>query len=300
MGYLRFTLALALSMLIAACASTGSRNGSEERSSNRVQQAKEPSLREMNDPEYLLQHGGPWVQDSTEHFDFYFYQGVSPQRVEQIKAAQEANYTKVVRFMGLAKDHRLPRIRYWLFRNKAEKARKTKVDGDAHTITSFASVYHTDTQSAIGAQEVGHILTVDQWGFISNTNGFSLLVEEGFNIYIDEEDYWVGTLGEVPYDSLAVFALTTPEHCPTFTIVHLAREGEDNEWGTSQARMSGAFIQWLIETYGIGRFAALWRESSRHEATNLGLFSQIYGKELERLAQAFYEYLGLREIACEG
>lgn len=251
---------------------------------------------EMNRPSYLIEYSGPWVRDSSARFNYVFFEGASADLIEDVKAAQAVNYQYIARRMGAAADS-LPRVNYFLFEDKDEKTRKTKVASDAHAIGDYASVYHLPT-NATGGQEVGHILTMSAWGNIPNGNGLVLLVEEGFNFYIDEERYWVQEQGKAPFDSLATRALSHPEYGCRFVPDHLAQEGEDNDWSTEQAMVSGAFVRFLIERYGVDRFAELWRRATHHTQTNTEVFTQTYEKPLAALSKAFYDWLGLDAIAC--
>lgn len=254
------------------------------------------TLMEMNDPKYLLARSGPWGTDSTRHFDFYFYEGIDSSFAESIKTAQEANYSRITKSMGLENADGLPRIQFWLFRDKDEKIKKTKVSSDAHALPPYSSVYHLP-RNALGGQEVGHILTASQWGFIKNSNGLSLLVDEGFNFYIDEETFWVPA-GSAPFDSVAVMALSNKEYCRRHTVTHLAHESEDGNWDTSQAKVAGAFVRFIIDQYGTKRFGDLWRGAKGKKETDLSVFEPVYGKPLDQLGKEFYEHLGLNGDPC--
>ena len=238
-----------------------------------------------------MEEGRPWSMVSTQHFDFYFHEAIDSALRTAVVEAQERSYGAVMRYMEVSGGNG-PRIRFWLFPDKATKQDQTGSAASAHAIIEYRSVYHIPA-NAVAAQEVAHQLTVHFWGKIPNTNGMSLLVEEGFAYHI-EEDFWLTFPGQLPFDSVAMLGVTHSEYCGHFSITNLAHEGEDNSWGTEQAQVAASFVGWLIRTYGISRFGELYRLVARDSVTNLTHFAETYGTNLRGLAQEFHSYLGVR------
>lgn len=133
-------IALAILVLLAGC------TVAPQSAAQKGPADEAPSLMEMNSPSYLIEHSGPWVRDSSAHFRYFFFEGVTD-LIEKVKAAQEVNYRYIARRMGVAADS-LPTVNYFLFRDKDEKIRKTKVGSDAHALPDYAS--HLPTNATGG------------------------------------------------------------------------------------------------------------------------------------------------------
>ncbi len=68
---------------------------------------------------------------------------------------------------------------------------------------------------------------------------------------------------------------------------------------TSQAKVAGTFVRFLIDQYGTKRFGDLWRGAKGKKETDLSVFEPVYGKPLDQLGKEFYEHLGLSGDSCK-
>ncbi|MCB0632297.1 MAG: hypothetical protein R2824_11425 [Saprospiraceae bacterium] len=252
---------------------------------------KNGDIMELNSTEFLVK-SNTWNLETTDHFKFYFDMAISDELRNRTKEAQELNYRELAKLMGI-KNETFERINFWLFKDKAQKIALTLVDSDAHAISTFPSVYYLP-KNATGAQEVGHVMTQKLWGFIPKTSNYSLLIDEGFNFYIDDERFYGGNLLVDARDIL----IENPE----FDLAGLiaANNGrkltgvETGSHDLNESLLAGAFVKFMIMEYGIDQFEKLWKLAVQHDVAALQIFEKIYGKSLVVLNEEFKA--GLRQM----
>lgn len=246
---------------------------------NSVRNLKTGTLLEMNTEAFLVQNN-TWNLKTTEHFKFYFDISISDSLKHKVVTVQEKNYKKLVKLMSI-ENRKLPTVTYFLFKDKAQKTQLTQVEADAHKIEN--NVYHLP-KNALGKQEVGHIITHNAWGFIPNDSDYALIVDEGFNYYVDEKDFYDMDF----YD----FVKNVYNKNPDFTLNYLVSEdrGKRINGGHDQilSYIAGGFTKYLIKHYGISKFEKLWAFAREGKDS---IYKEIYNKTLTELDSDFKKYL---------
>lgn len=245
---------------------------------------KTGDIMEMNSEKFLLRNNG-WNLETTEHFKFYFDLATDPELRQETMAAQENNFQELARLMGIPLDGK-DKILFYLFRDIEQKKILTLVDSDAHAISDFPAVYHLPFNST-GGQEVGHVMTQKYWGSIPKTSNYSLIIDEGFNFYIDDERFYKGALWNQ--------ALKSKKENQEITIeaLILANNGEKLEGvenGSHQldeSFIAGAFVKFIIDNYGISKFEALWRSAAIDARAQSQIFDKVYGKSITEISEEF-------------
>lgn len=258
------------------------------RTPNEVRVLRTGTLMEMNSEKYLVSNNS-WNLKTTSHFKFYFDQSIPEDFRKEIMDAQETNFSEISRLMGMV-DNSIERIKFWVFKNREQKKQITLIDSDAHAISTFPSVYYLP-KNATGGQEVGHVMTQKYWGFIPKTSNYSLIIDEGFNYYIDDDRFYEGKLSK--------YAKRVKEENNEISIPKLitVNNGEKLEGVDSSSHnqnksfLAGGFVKYLIETYGIEDFGKLWRLAVENPIAKPEIFKQIYGKDLVGLNNEFEKKL---------
>lgn len=226
---------------------------------------------EMNSEEFLVQNN-TWNLKTSDNFKFYFDKSIDSKLAKEVSEIQEENFSQIVKLMGIKK-HEYPKIIFFLFKNKNQKLTLTQVGSDAHAIAP--NVYYLP-KNAKGGQEVGHVITQAVWGFIPNDSEYALLIDEGFNYYIDNVKFYDGKLDE--------YALEYINSNPEFKITDLTKNGNGlrNNGGHNQnvSYVAGSFVKYLIEKYGTKKFGDIWKSAVKDSEPE---FKNIYGKELKQI-----------------
>lgn len=248
-----------------------------------IRPIKTGDIMEMNSKEFLVQNN-TWNLQTTEHFKFYFDKNIDVDLRAAVIKAQEINYSEIVKLMNL-EDLQMEKINFWVFKNKEQKFQLTKVNSDAHAISTFPSVYYLP-KNALGAQEVGHVITQSQWGFIPKTSNYALIIDEGFNYYIDNERFYKNDL----YSSVKRLSATDPVNVMeliTRNSGNIIKGVETGSHELNESLISGAFVQYLIENFGIDKFADLWKKAVKSEYADPNIFPEIYDRSLQSLSDDF-------------
>jgi len=242
---------------------------------------------EMNSEEFLISNNS-WVLKSTEHFKFYFDKSIDENFQQKIIIEQELNYKEISNLMALDEQN-ISKINFWLFKDKDQKKKLSLVGSDAHAISTFPSVYYLP-KNATGAQEIGHVLTQINWGFIPKTSNYALIIDEGFNYYIDSERFYK----EKIIDKLR--ALDSNKEVNITKIIE-ANNGKrikgvlTGSHEVNESIVSGAFVEFMINNYGIYKFSKLWKKAVESETADSTIFKEIYGKNAEELNNEFISLL---------
>jgi hypothetical protein len=249
-----------------------------------IRELRTGDIMEMNSEEFLVSNN-TWDLITTKNLKFFFDKAISKELQQETIKAQETNFNEILRFMGI-QNKGLTRINFYLFKDKEQKKLLTQVDSDAHAISTFPAVYYLPINSK-GAQEVGHVMTQKYWGFIPKTSNYSLLIDEGFNYYIDDERFYNGTLCDKALNAyaenqnLTINELVLMNNGTKITGV----VGGSHKQNVSD--ISGCFVKYLIQQYGSEKFGQLWRLASNNESARPELFEEIYNIELAKISKEF-------------
>lgn len=266
------TYILAL-VLLSSCSNKLYKTETEERV------LKTGTLMEMNSEEFLVQNN-TWDLKTSDNFKFYFDKSIDSKLAKEVKEVQEDNFLRIVKLMGI-KENEYPKITYFLFKDKNQKLTLTQVGSDAHAIAP--NVYYLP-KNAKGGQEVGHVITQTVWGFIPNDSEYALLIDEGFNYYIDNDKFYDGKLDE--------YALEYISSIQEFKITDLTKNGNGlrNNGGhnLNESYVAGSFVKYLIKEYGAKKFGAIWKSAVKDSEPE---FKKIYGKELNQIGDEYINSL---------
>lgn len=240
------------------------------------------SLMEMNNPEYLLKDSLFWNIHESKHFIYYSSKKVERDLIMPIIENQEINIQHIAKIMDINNIETLPKINIWIFNSDTEKYLKTQVKSNAHTLTEYWSVYY-NKDNATGAHEIGHLMSQHFWGYLKSKK-YDFLLQEGFAFYIDETRFFKydlfkkakGILGNEKY-----------------RISTIVKENNNSDY-EDKAIVCGAFIKYLITSYGVENFASLWKIVGEND----NAFNTIYNKSLSDLENEFYAFLGMGKVTA--
>lgn len=269
-------------ILIVSCSSSKKINND---GASRI--LKTGDIMEMNSEEFLVRNN-TWQLQSTKHFKFFFDKSIDSDLQENVLKSQELNYKDISRLMGLD-ETKSSQINFWLFKDRAQKKELTLVDSDAHAISTISSVYYLP-KNATAAQEVGHVLTQSFWGFIPKTSNYALVIDEGFNYYIDSKRFYKISMKD---------KLKTLNQSQLINIVSIINANNGNRINgvatgsheVNESLISGAFVEFLIEEYGVSNFSKLWKEATKSESANTNIFKMAYNKDLSQINKEFLSIL---------
>lgn len=270
----KYIILFALAFTISSCA--------QKPYSRKV---KESSIMDMNSTYYLVQNN-TWNLVSTEHFKFYFDKAIPEEIKQGIKDSQEENFKELATLMGLSEEDQKIKISYWLFKDRAQKRKLTKVDTDAHVLSDLKAVFHLP-KNAKGGQELGHLLTQNFWGFIPKTSNYSLIIDEGFNYYIDDARFYNNKLTS---DAKAILASDDSLSASKLIKRNDGEKVSGVSTGSHQlneSKIAGAFVKYLIETHGIAKFQELWKLATQNPTAKASIFKKVYGTSLKKINQEF-------------
>jgi len=259
------TTVILISLIISCSSSNKIKNNNE------IRILKTGTIMEMNSEDFLI-HNNTWNLQSTKNIKFYFDKELSESFKNEVMKVQQENYLHITDLMEINEDT-FPNITFFLFKDKTQKKLLTKLDGDAHAINP--NVYYLP-KNAKGRQEIGHVITQTIWGFIPNDSEFALLIDEGFNFYLDDNKFYKGKLDE--------YALEYINSHKEFDITDLTKNGKGlrNNGGHSlnESYVAGSFAKYLIKEYGIEKFGKLWNLAVVEANPR---FEKIYNKELSQI-----------------
>jgi hypothetical protein len=230
---------------------------------------------EMNNPKYLLKDSLYWNKYESEHFIYYSSKKVDEELIKPIIENQEMNINHIARIMHINNIDTLPKINFWIFNSDYEKYKKTQVNSNAHTLTEYWSTYY-NKDNATGAHEVGHLMSQHFWGY-PKTKKFDFLMQEGFAFYVDETKFFKFDFYETAKEIL---------EDDSYRISTIIKENNNNDY-EDKAIVCGAFIKYLITSFGIENFTKLWKTIEEDDIT----FKTIYGKKFSNLENDFYTFL---------
>jgi len=237
------------------------------------------SLMEMNRPEYLLKDSLFWNRYESKHFIYYSSKKVNTDLIKPIIENQEINIIHIAKIMDVKNIDTLPKIKLWIFNSDKEKYLKTQVKSNAHTLTEYWSTYY-NKDNAAGAHEIGHLMSQHFWGYLKSKK-YDFLLQEGFAFYIDETKFF-----KFDFYKKAKGILRNEK----YRISTIISENNNDDY-ENKAIVCGAFDKYLITTFGIEKFASLWKCIEENE----NVFNVIYNKRLSDLENDFYTILEIKE-----
>jgi hypothetical protein len=237
------------------------------------------SLMEMNKPRYLLKDSLFWNKYESKHFIYYSSKKVDNDLIKPIIENQEINIIHIAKIMKLNDIDTLPKINFWIFNSDNEKYLKTQVNSNAHTLTEYWSTYY-NKDNATGAHEIGHLMSQHFWGYLKSKK-YDFLMQEGFAFYIDENRFFTFDF----YNKTKVIIRNEK-----FKISAIIAENNNTNY-ENKALVCGAFVKYLITTYGIENFASLWKSIEEND----NVFNTIYDKKLSDLETDFYTFLAIKD-----
>jgi len=235
---------------------------------------------------------------STPHFDIYYSTGSSAARdIAKIAEQRDLGYQAIIAFLGATGG---PRIRLIFFEDANTKAVWAMHQGDGMAYgTTIIEVYN-DVVQLDPFHEVTHILT-------GPTGSPPAILEEGFAVYMSEH------LGAPPLKSLGGGDLPTYERVRQLGAqskwIPLAELLTYTDIGSEQSQPliaypeAGAFVKFLVDTYGKDEFLAAFKELRNSDdrgvqQQNVAALERICGRPLPELNRAWLAAMGIEEVAA--
>jgi len=235
------------------------------------------SLMEMNNPGYLLKDALLWNKYESRHFIYYSSKKVDDDLIKRVIENQELNIAHIAKIMHIDNIDTLPKINLWIFNSDYEKYLKTQVNSNAHTLTEYWSVYY-NKDNAGGAHEIGHLMSQHFWGYLKSVK-YDFTIQEGFAFYADETRFF-----KFNYYEEAKSILQNDE----YRISTIIKSNSNNDY-KNKAVVCGAFVKYLITSFGIEKFADLWKTIGEDDYA----FKVIYNIKFSDLENNFYTFLEL-------
>ncbi|HNV82546.1 MAG: hypothetical protein GX467_11065 [Rikenellaceae bacterium] len=240
------------------------------------------TLMEMNRPSYLLKDTSFWTSIEDKYFRLHISNSITDSEYpHKLQVAQQGVFNHLFKLMEIKEPiDSLPLIDIFIFKDIEEKYSKTQVKSSAHSIPPYYAAYYL-TVNAGGAHEIAHILNSHLWCSFSNEQ-FDMLLNEGFSFYSDE-----GIIFKFDFYETAKQILKSKKYQINRIISSSAGDSYEK-----QAFVSGAFVKYLIETYGIEKFGELWLSINKEEADE-EVFKVVYNQSISNLESNFYLKVGV-------
>lgn len=238
------------------------------------------SLMEMNKPGYLLRTSNKWSTIEEEKFRLHISKSIEDENFnKKLQSAQIKIFDHLLKLikLGETKDS-LPKIEIFVFKDMDEKYENTQVRASAHALPPYYAAYYIK-DNAEGAHEITHILNSHFWKPFTNGK-YNMLLNEGFSFYSDE-----GIIFKFDFYQKARNILKDK----SYQIKKIATSSAGNSY-EKKAFVSGAFVKYLIESYGILKFKELWIEINNKETESFA-FEKNYNLSLQELEREFYAKL---------
>lgn len=214
-----------------------------------------------------------WKEKETEHYLFHYKaNSLAEQEIQQIIELQESCFKEITVKLEFIPD---VKIIYWLCDTREEVKRISGYEYETNGVTflelenpTIYAVYNEDVK-CVGAHEDAHAISY-QW-----TYSYSIAMVEGLAMYFDKE-WW-----KIPNELCTrVYIEDKKYEKVEFLIL-------DEKFYEIDDRISypimGAFTAFLIETYGMEKFQAVYGEYEDLAQK----FREIYKKELCALEEEF-------------
>jgi len=240
------------------------------------------SLMEMNKPSYLLKDSSAWNSVEEKYFRLHISNSIEDDKFsDELRLTQQRVFNHLFRLMEIEEQlDTLPKVDIFVFKDIDEKYLKTQVQASAHALPPYYAAYYVK-DNAEGAHEITHILDSHFWSPFSNGK-FGMLLNEGFSFYSDE-----GIIFKFDYYEKAKKILKNED----YQISKIISSAAGNSY-EKKAFVSGAFVKYLIENFGINKFKELWLEVNK-EKMSISVFDDIYNQPFDDLEKRFYKQIGL-------
>ncbi|MEN6453332.1 MAG: hypothetical protein ABFD10_03670 [Prolixibacteraceae bacterium] len=240
------------------------------------------SLMEMNKPSYLLKDSNAWSSIEEKYFRLHISSSIKDSKfIDGLRLTQQSIFNHLFKLMEIEEQlDTLPKVDIFVFKDINEKYLKTQVKASAHSLPPYFAAYYIK-DNAEGAHEITHIL--DSYFWCPFINGeYGMLLNEGFSFYSDE-----GIIFKFDYYEKAKKILKNEDYQISKIVTSTAGDSYEKK-----AFVSGAFVKYLIENYGINKFKELWIEINKEEIIN-SVFDDVYNQSLKDLEKKFYEQIEL-------
>ena len=237
---------------------------------------------EMNKPSYLLKDSIAWTSIEDTYFRLHISNSIKDSEyLERLMKTQQDIFIHLFKLMEIEEQSdSLPKIDIFVFKDIEEKYLKTQVKASAHALPPYYTAYYIK-DNADGAHEITHILDSHFWCPFSNGK-FGMLLNEGFSFYSDE-----GVIFDFDYYDKAKKILKNED----YQISKIVSSTAGNSY-EKKAFVSGAFVKYLIESFGIKKFKELWLKVSKDKIDNT-VFDIVYNQSFVDLESNFYQQIGL-------
>ena len=213
------------------------------------------------------------VQFESEHYIFrYGANTKAEQDIVKIATYQESCFQYICSVLGVTPEFK---IEYYLCDSPEEVGR---IYGDNDPCNGFAALpnkiyaVYNEQVKCVGFHEDAHIIS-----FTINRPACPAITE-GLAMYFDRKWWAIQNLDWTGY------FLKTGRYIGIDKM--LSREGFFSEDCSITYPIMGAFTDWLIATYGIGRYMQMYKQKNIAEAMPL-----VYQKTPEELNKAFTDYV---------
>ncbi len=241
------------------------------------------TLMEMNKPSYLLKDSIAWTSIEDMYFRLHISNTIKDSKyAERLRKTQQEIFIHLFKLMKIEEQSdSFPKIDIFVFKDIEEKYLKTQVKASAHALPPYYTAYYIKG-NAEGAHEITHILDSHFWCPFSNGK-FGMLLNEGFSFYSDE-----GVIFDFDYYEKAKNILKNED----YQISKIVSSTAGNSY-EKKVFVSGAFVKYLIENFGINKFEELWLEINK-EKISISVFDDVYNQSFGDLESKFYQQIGLK------
>ncbi|WP_138205796.1 hypothetical protein [Haloimpatiens lingqiaonensis] len=221
-----------------------------------------------------------WIISETENYIFHYRKGsVAQKEIENIINTQENCNKYITKVLGTKLDKK---IKYFLCDSREEVG---ELYGDNDPCNGFArmpneiyAVYNEDIK-CIGYHEDAHIISY------TIARPKQAFIREGLAMYFDK--MWWGIWNEA-WVKYYLDNNKLPDIC------HMMDDDNFFEYSCELTYpLAGAFIQYLIDTYGIEIFKKLYKNL---EEDAFKAFNEFYGRDLEDIQKEFMGYINNMKI----
>lgn len=220
-----------------------------------------------------------WTKRVSEHYTFNYFSGsIAEKDINTIERRQEEAYKKIVDFLNVPEISK--KIEYFIYPDKETKKALMGDDWYAQSIYNEYRIHilYTEKDKPVGEHEDTHLLSLP-WGL---SIGF---FQEGF------AEFMVGKA----WDGKSHESYTKEGYKGSFygPIKNFMDSGAwlriDDAKAIYFYSLAGAFVSFLIQSFGKVKFEAFYKTSSRAYSAekNSLIFEGIYGEKLEKIEGMF-------------
>jgi hypothetical protein len=232
---------------------------------------------------------------ATSHFDIYYLAGSSAaQDIARIAEQRESGYQAISEFLGATAS---PRIRLIFFEDAEAKTAWTWHQGDGLAFGTTIVEICNPSVHLDPFHETAHILA----GPLGDPPA---IFSEGLAVYMSER------LGAPPVKSFEGGDASTYQRVnqlkaeskwiPLAELLTYQDIGSDESQPLVSYPEAGAFVKFLVDTYGKGKFLTAYKElhnsgDSAGQQQNIAALERIYGKSISELNREWLTAMGVKE-----